>query len=47
MAEYRWVAGPLLLLLLASVIYGYVRTVARWEAQPEPAPQPERQPELL
>ncbi|WP_328748910.1 phosphatase PAP2 family protein [Streptomyces sp. NBC_00285] len=47
MAEYRWVAGPLLLVLLASVIYGYVRTVARWETKPEPASQPQRQPELL
>jgi hypothetical protein len=35
MAEYPWLAGPLVLLVMASVIYGYTRTVARWEpAQP-------------
>ncbi|MFF0012619.1 phosphatase PAP2 family protein [Streptomyces sp. NPDC005374] len=47
LAEYRWATGPLLLLLMTSVIYGYLRTVSRWEAKPVPAPQPQRQPELL
>ncbi|MER6910345.1 phosphatase PAP2 family protein [Streptomyces sp. NPDC000594] len=37
MAEYPWLFGPLLLLAMASVIYGYVRTTKRWEAQPVPA----------
>ncbi|MGK5728148.1 phosphatase PAP2 family protein [Streptomyces sp. URMC 124] len=51
MAEHRWLSGPLLLLALASVIYGYVRTTRRWERNvPEAAPareQPEPQPELV
>jgi hypothetical protein len=40
MAEHRWLSGPLLLLAMGSVIYGYVRTTARWEAVPVPAPAP-------
>ncbi|MFL5997508.1 MAG: phosphatase PAP2 family protein [Streptomyces sp.] len=47
MAEYPWLAGPLLLLAMASVIHGYVRTVARWEPATAPARQPQPQPELL
>ncbi|MEU4983093.1 phosphatase PAP2 family protein [Streptomyces sp. NPDC021969] len=53
MAEYPWAAGPLLLLALASVILGYVRTTRRWEAKAVPARQPEPprpaepQPELV
>jgi hypothetical protein len=47
MAEYPWLAGPLLLLAMASVIYGYVRTVARWEPATAPARRPQPQPELL
>ncbi|MEU9166744.1 phosphatase PAP2 family protein [Streptomyces sp. NPDC048420] len=47
MAEYPWLAGPLLLLAMGSVIYGYVRTVARWEPAPVPERRPELQPELL
>ncbi|WP_328914972.1 MULTISPECIES: phosphatase PAP2 family protein [unclassified Streptomyces] len=46
MATYPWVFGPLLLLAMASVIYGYVRTTRQWEPRPEPARQPERQPVL-
>ncbi|MFF4528364.1 phosphatase PAP2 family protein [Streptomyces sp. NPDC001407] len=50
MAEHPWVFGPLLILAMASVIYGYVRTTKRWEPQaPKTAPvrQPEPQPELV
>jgi hypothetical protein len=33
MAGHPWLFGPLLLLAMASVIYGYVRTTARWERE--------------
>ncbi|MEU9456469.1 phosphatase PAP2 family protein [Streptomyces sp. NPDC048277] len=55
--SYRWLpsrlaahpslAGPLLVLAMASVIYGYVRTVARWEPAPAPVLRPQPQPELI
>ncbi|TQE26205.1 inositol phosphorylceramide synthase [Streptomyces ipomoeae] len=41
MAEHPWMFGPLLILAMASVIYGYVRTVRRWEPKPAPTRQPE------
>ncbi|CAL9341785.1 phosphatase PAP2 family protein [Streptomyces sp. enrichment culture] len=41
MAEHPWAAGPLLLLAMASVILGHVRTTRRWEAQAVPVRQPE------
>ncbi|MBR8639241.1 inositol phosphorylceramide synthase [Streptomyces tuirus] len=47
MAARPWVSGPLLILAMASVIYGYVRTVNRWEPKTAPAPQPEPRPELV
>ncbi|MFH8366397.1 phosphatase PAP2 family protein [Streptomyces sp. NPDC018031] len=48
MAEHPWVFGPLLILAMASVIYGYVRTTRVWEPKTVPAPrQPEPQPELV
>ncbi|MCA6091401.1 phosphatase PAP2 family protein, partial [Streptomyces sp. SCA3-4] len=50
MAEHPWVSGPLLILAMASVIYGYVRTTGRWEPKPPkatPVRQPEPQPELV
>ncbi|MFG2146369.1 phosphatase PAP2 family protein [Streptomyces sp. NPDC048696] len=50
MAEHPWVFGPLLILAMVSVIYGYVRTAKRWEpvAVKVVAPrQPEPQPELV
>ncbi|QKV97996.1 inositol phosphorylceramide synthase [Streptomyces sp. NA02950] len=47
MAEHPWVSGPLLLLAMASVIYGYVRTTKAWEPKAVPAWQPEPQPELV
>ncbi|WP_327293065.1 phosphatase PAP2 family protein [Streptomyces sp. NBC_01198] len=37
MAGHPWVAGPLLLLALASVIHAYVRTTALWEPRAAPA----------
>ncbi|MGO4760293.1 inositol phosphorylceramide synthase, partial [Streptomyces sp. 2MCAF27] len=47
MATHPWVFGPLLILALASVIYGYVRTTRRWEPKAAPAPQSEPEPELV
>ncbi|MEV8102648.1 MULTISPECIES: phosphatase PAP2 family protein [unclassified Streptomyces] len=53
MAGHPWVFGPLLILAMTSVIYGYVRTTKLWDRKaasaylPEPRrePQPEPQPE--
>ncbi|CAL9507166.1 hypothetical protein SUDANB96_03597 [Streptomyces sp. enrichment culture] len=45
MAEHRWIAGPLLLLAMASVIHGYVRTAGLPAPEPAPARRPEPQPE--
>ncbi|MEU0810781.1 phosphatase PAP2 family protein [Streptomyces sp. NPDC005970] len=45
MAEHPWVFGPLLLLAMGSVIYGYVRTTRLWDPTPAPARQPQPQPE--
>ncbi|MFF4219407.1 phosphatase PAP2 family protein [Streptomyces nondiastaticus] len=47
MAENPWVFGPLLILAMASVIYGYIRTTKRWEPKTAPTRQPEPQPELV
>ncbi|WP_326770568.1 phosphatase PAP2 family protein (plasmid) [Streptomyces sp. NBC_01591] len=47
MAKYPWVFGPLLILAMVSVIYGYVRTAKRWEPVAAPERQPEPQPELV
>ncbi|KPI33622.1 hypothetical protein OV450_1246 [Actinobacteria bacterium OV450] len=51
MATYPWVFGPLLILSVASVVYGYVRTTRQWErtAAPVELPRPrrEREPELV
>ncbi|GAA3808108.1 phosphatase PAP2 family protein [Streptomyces coacervatus] len=46
MARHPWAFGPLLLLALASVIYGYVRTTRAWEPVLAPVRQREPQPEL-
>ncbi|GHF29572.1 inositol phosphorylceramide synthase [Streptomyces mashuensis] len=44
-AEHRWFSGPLILLAMLSVIYGYVRVTRQWDPKPAPAPRPELQPE--
>ncbi|MBQ0847981.1 inositol phosphorylceramide synthase [Streptomyces sp. BH-SS-21] len=46
MARYPWIYGPLVLLAMISVIYGYVRTTTAWEPKPAPTPQLDPQPEL-
>ncbi|WP_432187287.1 phosphatase PAP2 family protein [Streptomyces sp. Tue6028] len=45
MAKHPGVFGPVLLLAMASVIYGYVRITKLWEPKVAPAQQPELQPE--
>ncbi|MFG2988947.1 phosphatase PAP2 family protein [Streptomyces sp. NPDC048257] len=52
LAGHPWVFGPLIVLAMASVIYGYVRTTRLWERQAAasaqlPAPRREPQPELV
>ena len=47
MARYPWVFGPLLLLAVASVVYGYVRTTKLWDPKAVPAPRPEPRLELV
>lgn len=47
MARHPWVFGPLLVLATASVVYVYVRTVARWEPKTAPAHRLDPQPELV
>ncbi|MYW43728.1 phosphatase PAP2 family protein [Streptomyces sp. SID161] len=47
MATYPWVFGPLLLLAMVSVVYGYARTTELWEPKVIPAQRPEPQPELV
>ncbi|MGW0771415.1 phosphatase PAP2 family protein [Streptomyces sp. NPDC002676] len=48
MAEHPWVFGPLLILAMTSVVYGYVQTTRLWEPKAAPVRQlePEPQPEL-
>ncbi|MEV2210908.1 phosphatase PAP2 family protein [Streptomyces sp. NPDC050997] len=41
MAEYPWVFGPLLLLAVASVVYGYMRTTKLWDPKAVPAQRSE------
>ncbi|MFF5437817.1 phosphatase PAP2 family protein [Streptomyces achromogenes] len=45
MARLPWLFGPLVILAMLSVLYGYLRTTSRWEPKPVPAPRPEPQPE--
>ena len=46
MARHPWAFGPLLVLSMVSVIYGYVRTTTSWEPKAVPARKPELQPEV-
>ncbi|MFI6645500.1 phosphatase PAP2 family protein [Streptomyces sp. NPDC050504] len=45
MADLPWLFGPLLVLAMASVVYGYVRTTGLWERQDAAVrcPEPEAQ----
>ncbi|MEV7792183.1 phosphatase PAP2 family protein [Streptomyces sp. NPDC087512] len=45
MAELPWLAGPLLVLAMASVVHHYVRTTGRWTPQAVPPPARETGPE--
>ncbi|QKW51164.1 phosphatase PAP2 family protein [Streptomyces buecherae] len=57
MADYAWAFGPLLILAMVSVVYGYLRLTKRWEPKTVPVrksepesetePQPQPQPELI
>ncbi|MGW1087699.1 phosphatase PAP2 family protein [Streptomyces sp. NPDC002596] len=47
MAKHPWVSGPLLVLAMTSVVYGYVRTVGLWKPRTAPARQPEPQTGLV
>jgi hypothetical protein len=47
MATCPWVFGPLLILAMVSVVYGYVRTTELWEPKAVPVPRSEPQPELV
>jgi hypothetical protein len=47
MAHHPWLSGPLLVLAMTSVIYGYLRTTTRWEPRTTPTRHPEPQPELI
>ncbi|MEU6084157.1 phosphatase PAP2 family protein [Streptomyces sp. NPDC047108] len=49
MSKHPWVAGPLLILAMCSVILGYVRTTKQWEPKAVPMlkPEPEPQPQLV
>ncbi|MYS90529.1 MULTISPECIES: phosphatase PAP2 family protein [Streptomyces] len=47
MAELPWLFGPLLILAMTSVIYGYVRTTSQWDTKARPALQSEPRHELV
>ncbi|MFE2247050.1 phosphatase PAP2 family protein [Streptomyces lavendulae] len=51
MAGLPWLFGPLIILSMLSVIYGYVRTTRLWEREADsvrlPQPRREAQPELV
>ncbi|MFJ4328198.1 phosphatase PAP2 family protein [Streptomyces tricolor] len=47
MGARPWVFGPLLLLVTASVIHGYLRLTRLWDPEAAPARRPEPQPELV
>ncbi|MFE3638552.1 phosphatase PAP2 family protein [Streptomyces sp. NPDC059168] len=41
MARHPWIFGPLLMVAMTSVVYGYVRTTEQWEPTAAPARRPE------
>ncbi|MFI2641731.1 phosphatase PAP2 family protein [Streptomyces sp. NPDC018610] len=43
MAGHPWAFGPLLVLVTASVVLGYLRTTRQWDPKADPAPRPEPQ----
>ncbi|MCC9704043.1 phosphatase PAP2 family protein [Streptomyces sp. MNU76] len=45
MARHPWVYGPLLLMVMGSVVYGYVRVDRRWTPEAASPRQPERRAE--
>ncbi|MEU6314959.1 phosphatase PAP2 family protein [Streptomyces sp. NPDC047014] len=51
MSENPFVFGPLVILSMISVLYGYLRTTRQWDREPTPvqlpAPRREPQPELV
>ncbi|MFC5031864.1 MULTISPECIES: phosphatase PAP2 family protein [Streptomyces] len=47
MAEHAWLSGPLLVLAMASVVHGYLRTTKLWDLKAAPVQQPEPQPVLV
>ncbi|MEV8524266.1 phosphatase PAP2 family protein [Streptomyces sp. NPDC052000] len=47
MATHPWVFGPLVILSMVSVIYGYLRTTKSWKPKAAPALHTEPQPELV
>ncbi|MEU7584006.1 DUF5933 domain-containing protein [Streptomyces sp. NPDC041068] len=47
MARIPWLFGPLLVLAMVSVIYGYMRTMRMWQPKAVPVPKPEPAPELV
>ncbi|MGW3358682.1 phosphatase PAP2 family protein [Streptomyces bungoensis] len=47
MAGRPWLFGPVLLLAMGSVVYGYLRTTRLWEPAPAALQRPEPQPEMV
>ncbi|MFI6049007.1 phosphatase PAP2 family protein [Streptomyces violascens] len=47
MATHPWVSGPLVILSMLSVVYGYLRITSAWEPKAASALRPEPQPELV
>ncbi|MFH0517274.1 phosphatase PAP2 family protein [Streptomyces sp. M41] len=47
MAAHPWLFGPLLILAMVSVVYGYMRTIKQWEPKIAAAQRAEPQPELV
>ncbi|MEU2058294.1 phosphatase PAP2 family protein [Streptomyces bungoensis] len=47
MAGRPWLFGPVLLLAMGSVVYGYLRTTRQWEPAPAALQRPEPRPEMV